>query len=151
LRTREDHMDYISYLIKKYKLFYVEDPLQEEDFSGFSVLMKQVGKALIVGDDLTVTGAGRLSKAAARESINAMIVKPNQNGYIFDVFKVVQFCKEKKIKTIVSHRSGETMDNALGDYAVGFQADFIKAGIYGKERLVKLRRVIEIEKKILFN
>ena len=77
-----------------------------------------------------------------------MIVKPNQIGSLVEVKRVMDFCKKNKIKTIFSHRSGETMDDALADYAVGFQADFIKAGIFGKERLVKLRRVMEIEKEV---
>ena len=84
--------------------------------------------------------------AVQGESINAMIIKPNQNGSLLEVAKIVKMCKEHKIKIIFSHRSGETMDDALADYAVGFGADYIKTGIAGKERLVKLRRIMEIEK-----
>jgi enolase len=151
LRDRAEQIDYIKRIIEKYELFYIEDPLEEEDFSGFGILTKAAkkikkGKVLIVGDDLTVTNVSRLKRAIRNKSINAMIVKPNQNGYLLDVAKVVSLCKKYKIKIIFSHRSGETMDDALADYAVGFGADYVKTGIDGRERLVKLRRIIDIER-----
>lgn len=151
VRDRNEQIDYMDRLIKKYELFYVEDPLDENDFSGFSMLSKRVAEnkrnTLIVGDDLTVTDLDRLKKAS-RNSINAIIIKPNQVGSLLEVKKVVEFCKQKNIKMIFSHRSGETMDDALADYAIGFGADFIKTGAIGRERLIKLRRVMEIEKKL---
>jgi enolase len=111
---------YIDSLIRKYDLLYVEDPLHEKDFNGFSKIDK---KNLIVGDDLTATQISLLNKAIKKDSINAMIVKPNQNGSLIEVAKIMDICKENKIKTIISHRSGETLDNALADFAFGFQAD----------------------------
>lgn len=78
-----------------------------------------------------------------------MIIKPNQNGSLLEVREIVRLCKLNGIKTIMSHRSGETMDNALADYSFGFQTDYIKCGISGKEREVKLRRMCEIEKGFL--
>ena len=77
-----------------------------------------------------------------------MIIKPNQNGSLIELQKIFEICRRHKIKTILSHRSGETLDNALADLAVGFQADYIKAGIATKWREVKLKRLIEIEKQI---
>ena len=145
-RNNVEQEEYIRMLIEKYNLFYVEDPFQEEDFSGFAELMKHVKNgALIVGDDLTVTHFERIKRAVEKKCVNAVIIKPNQNGYIMDVARIIEYCKEKKIKIILSHRSGETMDNALADYAIGFQADFIKTGIMGRERLVKLKRIMDIE------
>lgn len=149
MRDRTEQVDYIKILAKKYNIFYIEDPLMEEDFSGFKELLSKVDKnVLIVGDDLTTTNLRRVERAVRSESINAMIVKPNQIGSFYEVARVVEFCKKNKIKIIFSHRSGETMDNALGDFAVGFQADFIKTGIYGRERLIKLKRIIKIEKSL---
>ncbi len=149
-RDKQEQIDYMQHLIKKYKLFYVEDPIQEEDFTGFLGLRKEVvkGNVLIVGDDLISTDLKRLIRAIRNKVINAVIVKPNQKGYMGEVAKVVGLCKKNNIKMIFSHRSGETMDNALADYAVGFGADFIKCGIHGKERLVKLARVMKIEKSL---
>ncbi|VVB79504.1 Enolase [uncultured archaeon] len=149
-RDRLEQVEYMKNLIEKYNLFYVEDPLNEEDFSGFKELLAQVSgkKTLIAGDDLTTTNLKRVERAVKANSINAVIIKPNQIGSLLEVMKVVDFCKKNKIKMIFSHRSGETMDNAIADYAIGFGADFIKTGIYGPERLVKLRRIMQIEKEI---
>jgi len=142
-KTAQIH--YINSLIKKYNVFYFEDPLQEEDCNGFSKIKK---KNLVVGDDLTATQIPRLKKAIKTKAINAMIIKPNQNGSLLELKKIFQICKKHKIKTIISHRSGETLDNALADYAVAFQADFIKTGISTKWREAKLKRLIKIEKQI---
>jgi enolase len=149
VRDRTDQIDYLVRLIKKYNIFYSEDPVQEEDFSGFKQVHESVDKnKLIVGDDLTTTNIKLLRRAVGSNSINAIVVKPNQIGDLLEVKKVVDFCKKKDIKMIFSHRSGETMDDALADYCIGFGGDFLKSGIYGRERLIKLRRVIEIEKSI---
>ena len=146
-RDKREQVDYIEHLVKKYKIFYIEDGIHEEDYGGFLELNKTLGEdSMIVGDDLSVTNLHRLQRAVHSKAINAVIIKPNQNGYLIDVAKVIVFCKKNNIKIIISHRSGETMDNALADLAIGFQADFIKTGISGKERLVKLKRLMEIEK-----
>lgn len=149
IRDKVEQSDFIERLIKKYDIFYCEDPMQEEDFSGFKEITNSVGKSrLIVGDDLTTTNLRRVRRAVESSSINAVIIKPNQIGSILEVKKVVDFCKKNKIKTIFSHRSGETMDNALADYCIGFGGDFIKCGIFGRERLIKLKRIMDIERKI---
>lgn len=151
-RDKVDQAEYMERLIKDYGLYYVEDPMQEEDFGGFVEIMNAVNKkrnnSLIVGDDLTTTNPSRVKRAVKDGAINALIVKPNQIGDLIDVKKVCMFCKENNVKIIFSHRSGETMDDALGDFAVGFQADFIKCGIQGRERLIKLKRVMDIEKSL---
>lgn len=152
IRDKIDQQDYMENLIKRYNIFYVEDPMQEEDFIGFKGLLNFVKdknkKTLVVGDDLTTTNLRQVRRAISSGSINAMIVKPNQIGSILEVKKVVELCKKQDIKIIFSHRSGETMDDALADFAVGFGADFIKTGIYGRERLIKLKRIIDIEKQL---
>lgn len=145
--SRDEQIDYINELIQKYDLFCIEDPLQQEDFSGFSKV-KKTTQNLAVGDDLTVTHLDKIKKALKMGAINALIIKPNQNGSLFELREIFDFCKKHKIKTIISHRSGETLDNVLADYAVGFQADFIKCGIATKWRFVKLKRLIEIEKNL---
>jgi enolase len=136
---------FINELIKVYNLAYVEDPLDEKDFAGFANISK---KALICGDDLTATHLSRLRKAARMRAITAMIVKPNQNGSLLELKKICDFCKKHRIKIVISHRSGETLDSALADYAVAFNADLIKCGIATKWRETKLKRLIEIEKEL---
>jgi enolase len=153
IRDRLEQIDYMRIIAQRYNLLYLEDPLDEEDFSGFQELLSKIHAkkldTLIVGDDLTTTNLKRVDRASRGKAINAMIVKPNQIGSFVEVKKVIEFCKKHNIKTIFSHRSGETMDDALGDFAVGFQANFVKTGLYGPERLIKLRRIMQIEKEIL--
>jgi enolase len=147
-RLPEEQEIYISNLIKNYSLFYIEDPFGEEEFESFSNLLKKFPKALIVGDDLTVTNYKRVEKAIENKSINALITKPNQNGSLIEVKRICELCKKKGIKIIFSHRSGETKENILADLAFGFQADFFKCGITGEEREAKIKRLIEIEKSL---
>tara|TARA_Y100000310_G_scaffold221748_1_gene223366 strand:+ start:13503 stop:14660 length:1158 start_codon:yes stop_codon:yes gene_type:complete len=125
------------------EVFYIEDPMEENDFLGFSKLKS---KGLIVGDDLIVTNLSRLKVAKLKGSVNAVIIKPNQIGSLLEVSSIVKFCKKNKIKMIFSHRSGETSDSILSDLCFGFGGDFIKCGVSGKGRDEKLNRLIEIEK-----
>jgi len=144
----EKQIAYISNLIKTHSLFYVEDPLHEDDFEGFAKLLKKVKNCLIVGDDLTATNIDRLKKAVDMKSINAMIIKPNQNGSLLRTKEVVDFAKANKIVPIISHRSGETSDSMIADLAVAWEIPFIKSGILGKERMAKLNRLMKIEREM---
>ncbi len=141
--TKEQQIKFMKKI--KEKFYYLEDPLEENDFQGFS---KIKSKGLIVGDDLTVTNLSRIKLAIKKKAINAIIIKPNQNGSLIEVEKIVEFCKKKRIVMIFSHRSGETSDNILADLCFGFQGDFIKTGILGKGRKEKLKRLMEIERGI---
>lgn len=142
--TREEQIKYIIHLANKYNLFYIEDPLEEEDFEGFADIAKHVN-CLIVGDDLTVTNLERVKKAIALGSITGLIIKPNQTGSLLEVRKIVDLCQRKGIKTIISHRSGETLDSTIADLAFGFQTDFIKTPVVGEERFAKVKRLMQIE------
>jgi len=147
-RSKEEQLKYISSLIKENNLFYIEDPFDEEDFDSFSDLLKENKKSLICGDDLICTKQDRLEKAIKQNSINAVIIKPNQNGSLLHTKRVVDLAKQKGITPIISHRSGETMDTTISDLAVGWQIPLIKTGILGKERLAKLHRLIKIERQL---
>lgn len=138
---------FIEELANYYSLFYIEDPFQQRDFSSFAKLKKNV-KSMIVGDDLTATQYSRTLNAIKMKSISGIIIKPNQNGSLIELKRIFDICKKHNIKTILSHRSGETMDNAIADYAVGFGADYIKCGVATSWREAKLKRLIEIEKKL---
>lgn len=145
--SKEKQINYVDKVAEKYDLFYIEDPLCEEDFINFAKLREKV-IPIIVGDDLTVTSLLRLKKAVQNKSINAIIVKPNQNGSLLKVKEICDFCKKQEIATVFSHRSGETLDDTIADLAVAWNADFIKTGIFGKEREAKLNRIIDIEKSL---
>ena len=140
-RNPQEQIRYVNSLIEKYQLSYVEDPLDEEDFSGFAKIDK---KCLVVGDDLICTQIDRLETAIKEQSINAVIVKPNQNGSLLQVKRFCELARQNNLALVFSHRSGETMDSWLADLAYAFHADFLKAGISGKERDIKLRRIAEI-------
>src|SRR3989344_4597472 len=147
-RTVEEQFSYMGNLIKNFGLFYVEDPFDEDDFASFAKLLKKYPNAMVVGDDLTATNIKRLQKAIDNKSINAIIVKPNQNGSLIKVKSLCELARKNNIKIVFSHRSGETEENILADLAFGFGADFFKCGITGKEREAKIRRLIEIENKL---
>jgi len=147
-RTGEEQFEYLSNLIKNFNIFYIEDPFDEEDFESFAKLLKKFPDSLIVGDDLTTTNPKRLEKAIKTKSINAVIIKPNQIGSLLKVKETCQLAKKNNIKIIFSHRSGETNETILADLAFGFGADFFKCGITGKEREAKIKRLIQIEKRL---
>lgn len=137
----------INTLIRKYNIFYIEDPLPENAFKQFAKIHHN-SQTLITGDDLTATHLSRLKKAVRTKAINAMIVKPNQNGSLLALKEIVQYCKRHNVKTILSHRSGETLDDTIADLAVGFGTDYIKTGIATKWREGKLKRLLKIEKHL---
>jgi len=143
--TKDEQIDYINLLIKKYDLYYVEDPLHQDDFLGFSYINK---KALVVGDDLIATNIERLKRSLYLHSVNAFIVKPNQIGSLYKVREIVDYARQNSIVPIISHRSGETMDDTISHLAVGLEIPIIKTGISGKEREAKLNELIRIEKEI---
>jgi enolase len=127
---------------------YLEDPFKEDDFENFANLRKQGFK--VIGDDLTVTNIERLKIALERNSVDGVIVKPNQVGTILETFEFVKLAKENNIFTIFSHRSGETNDHWLIDLGIAFKADFFKIGppLQG-ERVTKYNRLREILEKFI--
>jgi len=146
-RTRQEQIDYIANLCEKYNLFYIEDPLDEEDFEGFAELVRKV-HCLVVGDDLTTTNFERTKKAIEMNAITGIIIKPNQIGSLLEVKKIIDLCKKRGVRTIISHRSGETLDDTIADLGFAWQVDFIKTPVVGPERIAKVNRLIEIEKSI---
>ena len=147
-RNKKEQFEYINNLIRNFDLYYIEDPFDENDFESFAKLLERFPDKLIVGDDLTTTNPERFEKAIKMKSISAIIVKPNQIGSLVKVKEVCEIAKKNNIKIVFSHRSGETEETILADLAFGFGADFFKCGITGKERGVKIKRLIEIGKDL---
>lgn len=142
---RKSQIAFVNKIIKDNFLCYVEDPLEEEDFDGFSRILKTT---LVCGDDLVTTNLERLKEALKHRSINCMIIKPNQIGSVTLTKKVVDFANAHDIVTVISHRSGETMDTMIADLAVAWKIPYIKTGIHGRERECKLQRLVEIENSL---
>lgn len=145
--TRNEQIEYIIALIKNYRLYYVEDPLYEEDFRGFAEIKRKT-RCILAGDDLTVTNLKRVKRAIAMKSVSGVIIKPNQTGSLLEVKKVIDLCRQKDIKTIMSHRSGETSDDTIADLAVAWGCDFLKIPVAGRERLAKVERLEEIKRRL---
>ena len=143
--TRKEQIRFMETLAKKYKLTYIEDPFQENDFESFKELKKRTS-TLVCGDDLTTTNFERLKKA--KNSINAIIIKPNQIGSLIKMKKTLDFAFKNNIVPVISHRSGETMDATISHLAVAWDIPVIKCGIYGKERQIKLKELLRIEREI---
>lgn len=149
-RTVEEQIDYIADLIDTYKFFYVEDPIQENDFEAFAELTSKSGKdCLICGDDLFVTNAEILAKGIEAHAGNSLIIKPNQIGTLTDTYNTIKLAKANKYVPVVSHRSGETTDETIAHLAVSFNAPIIKTGAAGGERIAKLNELVRIEEELL--
>lgn len=132
------------------KFFYVEDPIQENDFSAFAEITKKSGDdCLICGDDLFVTNAKILAKGIEAGAGNSLIIKPNQIGTLTDTYNTIKLAKANQYVPIVSHRSGETTDETIAHLAVAFNAPIIKTGAAGGERIAKLNELVRIEEELL--
>ncbi|MBP1946284.1 phosphopyruvate hydratase [Methanobacterium petrolearium] len=148
-RDTGEQIEFIEEIIDTYKMFFVEDPLREDDFEGFSELTRKVGdKCIICGDDIFVTNSNILSEGIARGAANAIIIKPNQIGTLSDTYQTVQLAKNNNYIPVVSHRSGETTDETIAHLAVAFGAPLIKTGAIGGERIAKLNELIRIEEQM---
>lgn len=147
---REQMLEWYIALAKNYPLISIEDPFAEDDWDGFVALQKELGNELsIVGDDLTVTNVERIHMAIERKASNACIIKPNQIGTVTETIHAVQAARKAGWKIFASHRSGETMDTFIADFAVGLSCDYLKAGAPTKEeRRVKYNRLVEIEDQL---
>lgn len=145
--TKEElHDTYIS-LAESFPLISIEDPFFEEDFESFAELQLAIPNVIIVGDDLTVTNVVRLKMAVEMKSIKGMIIKPNQIGTLSETIDAITFAQKNNIKCIVSHRSGETLDDMIADITVAFKTFGMKSGARGpKEREVKYQRLSAIQK-----
>jgi len=136
--SKESQIDNVIDLIKLYNLIYVEDPMNQDDFEGFAEIRKS-SKALICGDDIISTNISRFQDALANFSINSVIVKPNQTGFVSDSIKIIEMAKSEDVVPVVSHRSGETPDVSICRLAR--LAPMAKFGIAGI-RTIKLNELL---------
>lgn len=134
-------------LVKDYGLLGIEDPLEQEDWSGWTELSHKLpSSVMVIGDDLITTNPKRLQKAIDNKSCNAVIVKPTQAGTVTETIEVMKLAVANSITTIASHRSGETNDSFIADFAVGMGANYAKFGAPDRgERVAKYNRLLEIE------
>jgi len=135
-------------LIKQYPIFSIEDPLEEQDFIGFAKLTKEL-QTNIVGDDLYTTNKNLLQKGIENKSTNFILLKANQIGTISEMLDTIKLARENNINMIISHRSGETEDTFISDFAVGLGIPYIKSGSLSRgERICKYNRLLRIEENL---
>jgi len=125
----------------------IEDPFAENAHDDFAHLTASLGKKiLIIGDDLTVTDPARIKEAATNKEINAVLIKPNQIGTVREALEAVKETYAAGFQAVASHRSGETIDTFIADFAYGIGAHGLKAGGFAqRERMVKYERLLAIE------
>ena len=140
--------DYLLGLHDHFNILSYEDPFAEDDWEGFVNFTQRVGKDhMVVGDDLFVTNTERIKQGIEKKAANAVLVKVNQIGSLYETVEAIEMAQKAGWKVVISHRSGETSDSFISDLAVACGADFIKAGSMSRsERLVKYNRLLEIEK-----
>jgi enolase len=147
--TSSELADYWRHLVEAYPIVSLEDGLGEEDWEGWRRLTEGIAPRLAVGDDLFGTNAHRFARGVEKGAGNAILIKPNQIGTVSETARVIRMAKSAGYRVILSHRSGETEDTSLADLAVGFEADFIKAGAPCRsERVAKYNRLLGIERQM---
>ena len=149
--TSDDLIKYYIALVNKYPIISIEDPFEENDFESLAVLTKFIGeRIMLVGDDYFVTNAKYLEKGIRLKAGNAILLKVNQIGTVTEMIKTILLARKNNYKMIISHRSGETMDTFIADFAVGLSIPFIKTGSMSRgERIAKYNRLMKIESDLL--
>ena len=149
--------------VDKYHVISIEDGLNENDWKGWNLLTQKIGKKpllkdlfglkmkenMIIGDDLLVTNVKRLQTAIKEKACNSVLIKVNQIGTLTETIACIRLAKKHKMRSVISHRSGETTDDFISDLAVGTGAEFMKSGSLSRgERICKYNRLLKIEEDL---
>ena len=147
--TTNEMINFYEDLIEKYPIISIEDPLDENDYDGFKLMTEKFPNLQIVGDDLFVTNIKLLKKGIDEKFANAILIKLNQIGTVTETIETINLAKANNYKTIISHRSGETEDTYIADFAVGLNLGQIKTGSLSRtDRTCKYNRLIRINEEI---
>ena len=148
--TSDEMVEYFEGLTNKYPIVSIEDGLAENDWEGWEVLNSELGsKIQIVGDDLTVTNIPRLQRAIDEQSMNAILIKLNQIGTVTETVEAVELARETEFGVVISHRSGETEDTFIADFAVAMGMGQIKTGSASRtDRICKYNQLLRIEEEL---
>ena len=148
--TTKELIKFYEELVNKYPIISIEDPVDENDWEGFTAITKVLGdKIQLVGDDLFVTNIECLEKGIKLQAGNAILLKLNQIGTYTETLKEINLAKSNGYKTIISHRSGETEDTTIADLAVGLNLGQIKTGSMSRtDRICKYNQLIRIEEEL---
>ena len=148
--TTDELIEFYEELINLYPIISIEDPVDENDWDGFTKITEKLGNRIqLVGDDLFVTNKKCLEKGISLKAGNAILLKVNQIGTITETLETIELAKKNGYKTIISHRSGETEDTTIADLAVGLDLGQIKTGSLSRtDRVCKYNQLIRIEERI---
>ena len=137
-------------LVNKFPIISIEDPLNEEDWSGWKSITERLGeKVQIVGDDLFVTNTVRLKKGIEMGCANSILIKPNQIGTLSETLYAILMAQKEFYRTIISHRSGETEDSFIADLAIACGSGQIKTGSLSRsDRMAKYNQLLRIEEEL---
>lgn len=146
-KTAAEMVDYYEEMINKYPIVSIEDGLAEEDWEGWALMNKRLGNRIqIVGDDIFVTNTKRLKKGINEKSANSILIKLNQIGTITETLDTIEMAKRAGFTCVISHRSGETEDSTIADFAVAVNAGQIKTGAPARtDRVAKYNQLLRIE------
>lgn len=133
--------------IQKYPIVSIEDPFAEDDYNSWAKLYQLMSNFIrIVGDDLLVTNTERIQTAIDQKLCNSVLIKPNQIGTLTETLKAIKLAHDNNLSTMISHRSGDTIDTFISDLSVGVGAGYMKSGAPARaERVSKYNRLLEID------
>ncbi len=145
-RSTEQMVEMYAKWVEKYPIESLEDGLSEDDWQGWQLLTKTLGRKIsLIGDDLYATNVKRLKQGIEQKAGNAILIKPNQIGPVTETIACIKLAQKHKFKIAISHRSGETVDDFIADLAVASGAEYIKTGSLCRgERVTKYNRLMEI-------
>ena len=148
--TTDELIDFYEELVSKYPIISIEDPVDENDWEGFTKITERLGnKIQLVGDDLFVTNKKCLQMGIDKKAGNAILLKVNQIGTYTETLETIELARKRGYKTIISHRSGETEDTTIADLAVGLNLGQIKTGSMSRtDRICKYNQLIRIEEAL---
>ncbi len=151
--TSAQLVDYYADLCAKYPIVSIEDGLSEDDWAGWKILTEKLGsKIQLVGDDLFVTNANILAEGIQKGIANSILIKPNQIGSVSETMLTVRLAQRNGYKCVMSHRSGESEDAFIADFAVALNCGEIKTGSTARgERTAKYNRLLEIETEVMYS
>jgi enolase len=151
--SSDEMIAYWQDMAKRYPIISIEDPLDEDDWSGFQKMTADMGASMqLVGDDLYVTNPKRLARGITEAAGNAILIKVNQIGTLTETLQAINMAKQAGFGVVVSHRSGETEDSFIADLAVATNAGQIKTGSMSRsDRMAKYNQLLRIEEALSVN
>ena len=149
-KTAAEMIEFYENWVKQYPIFSIEDGLAEDDWEGWQLMTKQMGNEIqLVGDDIFVTNTERLAKGIELGVCNSILIKLNQIGTLTETIEAIEMAKRAGYTNVISHRSGETEDTTIADFAVAMGAGQIKTGSASRtERIAKYNQLLRIEEEL---